>query len=114
MRVKTIASAALGTIAVCIAVTAAQAAPAGSAMGVLGNNTVQSSAVERATYGYGWRDHHGRRSSGYKYGYGYGWRPHYYKHYSWKPYYGYGWKHHYGWKRHYGKYSYRYRGYDWQ
>jgi hypothetical protein len=110
MRVKSIASVALGAIAVSVAVSAAQAAPAGSVMGALKDDTAQSNVVEKATYGYGWRHDYGWRPYGYKYSYDYGWKPRYYKrydHYGWKPHYG------YGWKPHYGKYSYRRRGYGW-
>ena len=102
MRGKSIASVALGAIAFSVAVTAAQAAPASSVMGALKDDTAQSSVVDKATYGYGWRQRRGWRP----YKYSYDWKPHYHKHH-------YGWTPHYGWRPHYERHSYRYRGYGW-
>lgn len=107
MRVKAIVSAALTVIAISVAIPAAQAAPAGSAMGALKTDTAHSGVVEKTTYGYWWHRRHGWRHYGYRYSHG--WRPHYRKrhdHNGWTPYYG------YGWKPHYGRYSYHFRGYD--
>jgi len=56
-------------------------------MGALKDDTAQSSVVDKATYGYGWRQLRGLRP----YKYSYDWKPHYHKHH-----YGY-YEHDYGW-----------------
>jgi hypothetical protein len=100
MQVTSIVATGLAAIAVAVAFSAAQAAPAVGELAVLRADASQSVPVEKATYGYGW--HH--RYAWKRY---YGWHHHSYKHH-------YGWTRHYGWTPYYGKYNHRYGDYGWR
>jgi len=106
MQLTSIAATGLAAIAVTVAITAAQAAPAGGELALLRDDASQSGVVEKATYGYGW--HHRYAWKPY-----YGWHHHTYKHhYGWNR--SYGWTPSYRWTPYYGKYSHRYGDYGWR
>lgn len=107
MLVKSLLSAAFGTVSLSLLITAAEASPSGLA-GTIAQSAGRSRLVETVTwYGDGYRGRHHRPA------YGYGWYPnrhygyaHYgYRHYGYRPY-DYGWygHRHYGW---YPRYGYR-------
>lgn len=94
MQARHFLSAAFGALALGLAATSAQAAPAAGMVATLQADVADAAQVEKVTYGYryGYRDYGWRPYRGYGYRY---WRPYkYYRHYGD---YGYYDHHHYGW-----------------